>query len=65
MKAVRIHQHGGPEALQYDEVDPLQPSAGEAVVKIAAAGVNCIDIQQRNGKYKVPQLPFTIRSAAA
>jgi NADPH:quinone reductase len=65
VKAVRIHQHGGPEALQYDEVDPLQPSAGEAVVKIAAAGVNFIDIQQRNGKYKVPQLPFTIGSEAA
>ena len=42
-----------------------QPSSGEAVVKIAAAGVNFIDIQQRMGKYRVPQLPYTIGSEGA
>lgn len=42
-----------------------QPASGEAVVKIAAAGVNFIDIQQRIGKYRVPQLPYTIGSEGA
>lgn len=42
-----------------------QPASGEAVVKIAAAGVNFIDIQQRMGKYRVPQLPYTIGSEGA
>ncbi|HEY7446853.1 MAG TPA: quinone oxidoreductase [Vicinamibacterales bacterium] len=65
MKAVRIHQHGGPDALRYDEVEAPTPSGGEAIVQIAAAGVNFIDVQHRIGKYKVPQLPFTIGSEAA
>ncbi len=65
MKAVRIHAHGGPEVLKYEEAEMPQPASGEAVVKIAAAGVNFIDIQQRIGKYRVPQLPYTIGSEGA
>jgi NADPH2:quinone reductase len=65
VKAVRIHQHGGPEVLHYEDTEPPQLSAGEAVVRIAAVGVNFIDIQQRAGKYKVAGFPFTIGSEAS
>jgi NADPH:quinone reductase len=54
MKAIRIHQSGGPEILHYEEVANPSPKAGEALVKIEAAGVNFIDTYQRSGAYKVP-----------
>lgn len=65
MKAVRVHVCGGPEALRYDEIETPTPQTGEALVKIAAAGVNFIDVQHRAGRYKPPALPFTLGSEAA
>jgi NADPH2:quinone reductase len=65
MKAIRVHACGGPEALRYDDVPELEPQAGEALVEIAAAGVNFIDVQHRTGRYKPPALPFTLGSEAA
>ncbi len=65
MKAIRVHACGGPEALRYEEVEKPTPQAGEALVKIAAAGVNFIDVQHRAGRYKPPALPFTLGSEAA
>ncbi|HYS94199.1 MAG TPA: alcohol dehydrogenase catalytic domain-containing protein, partial [Candidatus Acidoferrales bacterium] len=59
MKAIRIHTPGGPEALTLDEVPEPTPGAGQAVVKLAAAGVNYIDVYFRTGAYKAP-LPLTI-----
>ena len=59
MKAIRIHSPGGPEALTLDEVPEPTPGAGQAVVKLAAAGVNYIDVYFRTGAYKAP-LPLTI-----
>ena len=59
MKAIRIHAPGGPEALQYDDVAEPTPGAGQAVVKLAAAGVNYIDVYFRTGAYKAP-LPLII-----
>ncbi len=59
MKAVRIHKPGGPEALTYEDVPEPTPKAGEAVVKVEAAGVNYIDIYQRSGQYKL-ELPITL-----
>jgi NADPH2:quinone reductase len=56
---------GGPEALSVDDVAVPVPQTGEAVVKIAAAGVNFIDVQHRAGRYKPPALPFTLGSEAA
>lgn len=58
MKAIRIHEHGGPEVLQYADVPDPTPQAHEAVVKIDAAGVNFIDIYFRTGLYPTA-LPFT------
>jgi NADPH2:quinone reductase len=57
MKAIRIHEFGGPEVLRTDELPEPQPKAGEAVVRLEAAGLNYIDIYQRSGLYK-SQLPF-------
>ena len=65
MKAIRVHTCGGIEGLRYEEVELPAPRAGEAVVKVAAAGVNFIDVQHRAGRYKPPSLPFTLGSEAA
>ncbi len=59
MKAIRIHQPGGPDALKLDEIPEPKPGAGEALVKIDAAGLNYIDVYLREGIYKAP-LPFTL-----
>ena len=59
MKAIRIHQPGGPEALQLDDVADPSPGSGQAAVKLAAAGVNYIDVYFRTGQYKA-QLPLTL-----
>jgi len=57
MKAIQVKQPGGPEALELVDIPVPQPKPDQAVVKIAAAGVNFIDTYQREGRYKVP-LPF-------
>ena len=49
MKAVRVHELGGPEVLRYEEISDPRPTAGEALVKIEAAGVNFLDIYYRSG----------------
>jgi len=59
MKAIRIHQNGGPDVLQYEDVPDPSLKPGDALVKIDAAGVNFIDTYQRSGLYKVP-LPTTL-----
>ena len=64
MKAIQVKQNGGPEVLQLVELPSPQPKANEAVVKIAAAGVNFIDTYQREGRYKVA-LPFTLGQEGA
>src|SRR6202140_4721742 len=57
MKAIQVKQTGGPEVLQLMDLPVPQPKPNEAVVKIAASGVNFIDVYQREGRYNVP-LPF-------
>ena len=57
MKAIQIREHGGPERLELRDVDAPEPGDGEALIKVAAAGVNFIDTYQRGGLYKVT-LPF-------
>ena len=52
MKAVRIHTPGGPEAMTLDDIPQPEPKAGEAVVKVDAAGLNYIDVYFRSGQYK-------------
>jgi NADPH:quinone reductase len=64
MKAVRVHQYGGLEALKYEEVLTPDPGDGEVRVKIEAAGVNFIDIYHRIGRYQ-GALPLTLGQEAS
>jgi len=59
MKAVRVHAPGGPEVLTCEDVPEPQPKAGEAIVKVDAAGLNYIDVYYRSGLYKA-ELPMTL-----
>ena len=52
MKAVFVEQPGGPENLKYAELPKPAPGPGQALIKIAAAGVNFIDVYFRTGLYK-------------
>jgi len=64
MKAIQVQQPGGVEALQLVEIPVPKPKPSEALVKIAAIGVNFIDIYLREGRYKAP-LPFVNGQEAA
>lgn len=57
MKAIQVKQTGGPEAMELVELPVPEPKANEAVVKLAASGVNFIDVYYREGRYKTT-LPF-------
>src|SRR5712692_928994 len=66
MKAVVVHQFGGPEVLKLEEVPRPKPAAGQVLVRIHAAGVNPYDTYMRAGTYAVkPPLPYTPGSDAA
>jgi len=52
MKAVRIHGHGGPEALVWEDAPRPVPGPGEILVRVAAAGVNPADYKHRNGMFR-------------
>ena len=64
MHAIRVSKVGGPEQLQYVEIERPSPREGEALVRIEAIGVNFIDVYHRTGLYKL-ELPFTPGSEAA
>lgn len=64
MKAMQVSAPGGPEVMQLVDLPVPTPKPNEAVVKIAAAGVNFIDVYNREGRYKVP-LPFVLGQEAA
>jgi NADPH2:quinone reductase len=64
MKAIQIRQTGGPEAMEFADLPVPQPKPNEAVVKILAAGVNFIDVYNREGRYKAP-LPFVLGQEGA
>jgi NADPH:quinone reductase len=55
--AIRIHETGGPEVLQWEPFDPGQPASGEALVRHEAVGLNYIDVYHRSGLYPLPALP--------
>jgi len=57
MKAIRVAQTGGPEVLTFGELPEPRPHAGQAVVRVEAAGLNYIDTYQRTGLYPLP-LPY-------
>ena len=64
MKLIQVTKHGGPEELKLVDAPVPTPAAGQALVRIAATGVNFIDVYFRTGLYKA-DLPFTPGSEAA
>lgn len=62
--AIRMTSTGGPEVLEYVEIDLPDPGPGQAIVEVHASGVNFIDTYHRSGLYEVP-LPFTPGSEGA
>src|ERR1700716_2990003 len=64
MKAIQVKQVGGPEAMELVELPVPESKANEAVVKIAASGVNFIDVYFREGRYKAP-LPLILGQEGA
>jgi NADPH2:quinone reductase len=66
MKAILVHEFGGPEVLKLQEVPTPRPGSGQALVRLHAAGVNPYDTYMRNGTYSVkPPLPYTPGSDGA
>jgi len=58
MRAIRVRAYGGPEVLALEDVEDPHPDNGQVLVRLHAAGVNMIDVQQRTGAYAVA-LPYT------
>jgi NADPH:quinone reductase len=64
MKAISVHETGGPDVLRYEDVPDPIVRPGEVLVRVSAIGVNFIDVYRRTGMYKVP-LPFIPGTEAA
>ena len=64
MRAVRVHETGGAEVMRVEEIPVPRPKAGEALVRLEAAGVNFIDVYKRAGLYKI-RLPATLGEEGA
>lgn len=58
MKAVRFHEHGGPDVFRFEDLPLPEPGEGEVRVGVRFVGVNFIDIYRRTGFYPVPELPI-------
>ncbi|KAK3033262.1 hypothetical protein RJ639_033142 [Escallonia herrerae] len=59
VKAIRVHEVGGPEVLKWEDVEIGEPKEGEIRVKNKAVGLNFIDVYFRKGSAKAPVMPFT------
>jgi NADPH2:quinone reductase len=60
MKAIRVHEFGGPEVMKLEELPDLTAGPGQVVVSVKAVGVNPVDTYIRSGAYAVkPSLPYT------
>lgn len=64
-KAIRIHRHGGPEVLSWDEITVGAPGPGEVRLRQTAAGINFIDVYHRTGLYPIEKFPAVIGREAA
>src|SRR5215207_3857477 len=64
MKAIRVHQVGGPDVMQLEDIPEPTPGAGEVLVRVEAIGINFIEVYQRTGQYPM-KFPFTPGREAA
>jgi NADPH:quinone reductase len=64
MKAIRVHEHGGPEVMKLEDVPLPEPGPKQALVRLAASGVNFIDVYFRTGLYKA-ETPTALGSEGA
>ncbi|HVL17995.1 MAG TPA: quinone oxidoreductase [Gemmatimonadales bacterium] len=64
MQAIRVHRFGGPEVLRVEDLPIPEPGAGDALIKVEAAGINFVDVYHRDGRYP-GQLPLTLGREAA
>ena len=65
MKAIRIHKHGGPETMIFENAPLPTPGTGEAVVQVHVSGVNFVDTYYRAGLYNPPAMPCILGTEAA
>lgn len=65
MKAIRVHEFGGPETLRLEETADPQPGPGQVLVQVEAIGINPVDTYIRSGSYGKRPLPYTPGSDAA
>ena len=63
--AIRIHQAGGPEVLQWDSIEVGKPGAGQVRLHQTACGLNYIDIYMRDGTYPIAEYPAALGMEAA
>lgn len=64
-RAIRIHQYGGPEVMQWDEIEVGEPGPGQVRLRQTACGLNYIDVYMRSGIYPVAELPAVLGMEAA
>ncbi len=64
MKAIQVKQAGGPEAMELVDLPIAQPKPNQAVVKLAASGINFVDVYFREGRYPAP-LPLVLGQEGA
>ncbi|MEO1608083.1 MAG: quinone oxidoreductase [Pseudomonadota bacterium] len=65
VKAIRIHEYGGPEQMLWEDIDVPAPGDGEIHVKHHAIGLNYIDTYHRSGLYRLPKLPAILGTEGA
>lgn len=65
IKAVRIHEYGGPEKLRYEDIEVGEPGPGQAYIRHTAIGLNFADTHNREGRYPLPSLPHVLGGEAA
>ena len=65
MKAIRIHEFGGPEVLKYEELPEPAPGPGQALINVQAIGVNFADVYNRRGGSPSLALPLVLGIEAA
>lgn len=65
VKAIRVHEYGGPDKLRYEDIEIGEPGPGQAYVRHTAIGLNFADTHNREGRYPLPSLPHVLGGEAA